>query len=139
MPSLLAFFELSQSLGSLHVHTTEERLRFSCALVFNKQEDFHLPVEIGEILRSEPSGHCCLLLAIASSQPTKTNVDPRILRGCANQAWRRHAYARKSVSYQSGALTAVVGIFLFHPTIPKYPKAKFPGVVVFSEIYQGKP
>jgi hypothetical protein len=30
-----------------------------------------------------------------------------------------------------------IGIFLFHPTIPNYPKAKFPGVVVFSEIYQG--
>jgi carboxymethylenebutenolidase len=28
-------------------------------------------------------------------------------------------------------------IFLFHPSIPNYPKAKFPGVVVFSEIYQG--
>ncbi|KIW30068.1 uncharacterized protein PV07_05844 [Cladophialophora immunda] len=27
-------------------------------------------------------------------------------------------------------------IFLFHPTIPGYPGAKFPGVVVFSEIYQ---
>ncbi|KAF2724688.1 alpha/beta-hydrolase [Polychaeton citri CBS 116435] len=27
-------------------------------------------------------------------------------------------------------------IFIFHPTIPNYPKAKFPGVVVFSEIYQ---
>ncbi|KAF1952711.1 alpha/beta-hydrolase [Byssothecium circinans] len=27
-------------------------------------------------------------------------------------------------------------IFVFHPTIPNYPKAKFPGVVVFSEIYQ---
>ncbi|KAF2007569.1 alpha/beta-hydrolase [Amniculicola lignicola CBS 123094] len=27
-------------------------------------------------------------------------------------------------------------IFLFHPSIPNYPKAKFPGVVVFSEIYQ---
>ncbi|KAF2214315.1 hypothetical protein CERZMDRAFT_57659 [Cercospora zeae-maydis SCOH1-5] len=27
-------------------------------------------------------------------------------------------------------------VFLFHPTIPNYPKAKFPGVVVFSEIYQ---
>ncbi|KAK3321223.1 Alpha/Beta hydrolase protein [Cercophora scortea] len=27
-------------------------------------------------------------------------------------------------------------IFLFHPTIPGYPKARFPGVVVFSEIYQ---
>jgi carboxymethylenebutenolidase len=28
------------------------------------------------------------------------------------------------------------GIFIFHPTIPNYPRAKFPGVVVFSEIYQ---
>jgi dienelactone hydrolase len=28
-------------------------------------------------------------------------------------------------------------IFLFHPNIPNYPFAKFPGVVVFSEIYQG--
>ncbi|KAF2131859.1 alpha/beta-hydrolase [Dothidotthia symphoricarpi CBS 119687] len=27
-------------------------------------------------------------------------------------------------------------IFMFHPSIPNYPKAKFPGVVVFSEIYQ---
>jgi hypothetical protein len=31
----------------------------------------------------------------------------------------------------------IIGIFLFHPTIANYPKAKFPGVVVFSEIYQG--
>ena len=31
-----------------------------------------------------------------------------------------------------------VGIFLFVPSIPNYPNAKFPGVVVFSEIYQGK-
>lgn len=36
----------------------------------------------------------------------------------------------------SGLLTAQVGIFIFHPSIPNYPKAKFPGVVVFSEIYQ---
>jgi carboxymethylenebutenolidase len=27
-------------------------------------------------------------------------------------------------------------IFLFHPTIPGYPNARFPGVCVFSEIYQ---
>jgi len=27
-------------------------------------------------------------------------------------------------------------IFIIAPTIPGYPKAKFPGVVVFSEIYQ---
>lgn len=30
------------------------------------------------------------------------------------------------------------GIFLFHPVIPDYPNARFPGVVLFSEIYQGK-
>jgi carboxymethylenebutenolidase len=27
-------------------------------------------------------------------------------------------------------------IFLFHPTIPGYPNARFPGVALFSEIYQ---
>ena len=27
---------------------------------------------------------------------------------------------------------------MFHPSIPNYPKAQFPGVVVFSEIYQGE-
>ncbi|KKA26672.1 hypothetical protein TD95_001652 [Thielaviopsis punctulata] len=27
-------------------------------------------------------------------------------------------------------------IFIFHPTIPQFPNAKFPGVVLFSEIYQ---
>jgi carboxymethylenebutenolidase len=27
-------------------------------------------------------------------------------------------------------------IFLFHPTIPGYPEARFPGVCLFSEIYQ---
>ncbi|KAI1841970.1 hypothetical protein JX265_003017 [Neoarthrinium moseri] len=27
-------------------------------------------------------------------------------------------------------------IFLFHPTIPQYPNARFPGVALFSEIYQ---
>ncbi|KAF1365644.1 alpha/beta-hydrolase [Lizonia empirigonia] len=27
-------------------------------------------------------------------------------------------------------------VFIFHPTIANYPQAKFPGVVVFSEIYQ---
>ena len=35
-------------------------------------------------------------------------------------------------------LMQLLGIFLFHPTIAGYPKAKFPGVVVFSEIYQGR-
>lgn len=32
----------------------------------------------------------------------------------------------------------VLGIYVFHPTIPGYPQARFPGVVVFSEIYQGR-
>lgn len=27
-------------------------------------------------------------------------------------------------------------IFVFHPTIPQYPNARFPGVLLFSEIYQ---
>ncbi|KAJ5126148.1 carboxymethylenebutenolidase [Penicillium atrosanguineum] len=27
-------------------------------------------------------------------------------------------------------------IYVFHPSIPGYPKARFPGVVIFSEIYQ---
>jgi hypothetical protein len=31
----------------------------------------------------------------------------------------------------------ILGIFIFHPVISGYHKAKFPGVVVFSEIYQG--
>ena len=39
-----------------------------------------------------------------------------------------------SLSCQSDICT---GIYVFHPTIPGYPKARFPGVVVFSEIYQG--
>jgi len=41
----------------------------------------------------------------------------------------------KDVSTQDGGS---VRIFIFHPQIPNYPKAKFPGVVVFSEIYQGE-
>ena len=28
------------------------------------------------------------------------------------------------------------GVFLYHPTVPNYPQARFPAVVVFSEIYQ---
>ena len=27
-------------------------------------------------------------------------------------------------------------VFLYHPKIPQYPNAKFPAVIVFSEIYQ---
>ncbi|KAG5962885.1 hypothetical protein E4U57_006704 [Claviceps arundinis] len=32
--------------------------------------------------------------------------------------------------------TTSMRIFLFHPTIPNYPNARFPGVCLFSEIYQ---
>ena len=31
-----------------------------------------------------------------------------------------------------------VGIYVFHPSVPGFPNARFPGVVVFSEIYQGR-
>ncbi|KAJ4286414.1 hypothetical protein N0V90_013113 [Kalmusia sp. IMI 367209] len=41
--------------------------------------------------------------------------------------------SHKDVPTQAGG---DMRIFLFHPIIPNYPKAKFPGVVVFSEIYQ---
>ncbi|KAF2106431.1 Alpha/Beta hydrolase protein [Lophiotrema nucula] len=41
--------------------------------------------------------------------------------------------SHKDVATQAGG---DMRIFMFHPTIPNYPKAKFPGVVVFSEIYQ---
>ncbi|CEJ80542.1 Putative Dienelactone hydrolase family protein [[Torrubiella] hemipterigena] len=34
------------------------------------------------------------------------------------------------------SLTPRTGIYLFHPTIPGYPNARFPGVCLFSEIYQ---
>ncbi|KAK3100810.1 hypothetical protein LTR53_018993, partial [Teratosphaeriaceae sp. CCFEE 6253] len=44
--------------------------------------------------------------------------------------------SRHHVRTQLSASDGKVGIFLFTPTIPNYPKAKFPGVVVFSEIYQ---
>ncbi|KAK2612563.1 hypothetical protein QQS21_001501 [Conoideocrella luteorostrata] len=32
--------------------------------------------------------------------------------------------------------SSTMRIFLFHPTIPGYPNARFPGVCLFSEIYQ---
>lgn len=36
------------------------------------------------------------------------------------------------------SLGTTMRVFIYHPKIPQYPKAKFPGVLVFSEIYQGK-
>lgn len=41
--------------------------------------------------------------------------------------------SHQDVKTQDGS---TMRIFTFHPAIPNYPKAKFPGVVVFSEIYQ---
>ena len=41
-------------------------------------------------------------------------------------------------SSSSIADSIVLGIYVFHPTIPGYPNARFPGVVIFSEIYQGE-
>ena len=53
-----------------------------------------------------------------------------------------HRLAEICVNYivETGVkpLLKLPGIFVFHPTIANYPQAKFPGVVVFSEIYQGK-
>jgi carboxymethylenebutenolidase len=46
--------------------------------------------------------------------------------------WIMAIVARLKLSFKTA------GVYIFHPTIPGYPKAKFPGVVVFSEIYQGK-
>ncbi|OGM39627.1 c-24(28) sterol reductase [Aspergillus bombycis] len=48
----------------------------------------------------------------------------------------------KTITAEDGSKILVDGwygkarIYVFHPTIPGYPKARFPGVVVFSEIYQ---
>ncbi|RMZ90118.1 hypothetical protein DV736_g2633, partial [Chaetothyriales sp. CBS 134916] len=41
----------------------------------------------------------------------------------------------KDVATKAGG-AGTMRIFIFHPTIAGYPHAKFPGVVVFSEIYQ---
>ncbi|KAM0520659.1 hypothetical protein ACHAPE_003056 [Trichoderma viride] len=43
-----------------------------------------------------------------------------------------HVDVETSVNGQNGSMR----IFLFHPTVPGYPQAKFPGVCLFSEIYQ---
>ncbi|PHH74011.1 hypothetical protein CDD82_5162 [Ophiocordyceps australis] len=40
------------------------------------------------------------------------------------------------VSTSANSKQSSMRIFLFHPTIPAYPKARFPGVCLFSEIYQ---
>ncbi|KAJ8066490.1 hypothetical protein OCU04_005550 [Sclerotinia nivalis] len=42
----------------------------------------------------------------------------------------------KDVATKAGGKEGSMRIFLFHPTIPNYPQARFPGVVLFSEIYQ---
>ncbi|KAL8397100.1 hypothetical protein RB594_003986 [Gaeumannomyces avenae] len=43
-----------------------------------------------------------------------------------------HADVKTSVN----DVESTMRIFLFHPTIPQYPNARFPGVALFSEIYQ---
>lgn len=40
------------------------------------------------------------------------------------------------VQTNANGIDSSMRIFLFHPTIPGYPNARFPGVVLFSEIYQ---
>ncbi|KAF2969894.1 hypothetical protein GQX73_g3667 [Xylaria multiplex] len=40
------------------------------------------------------------------------------------------------VQTQANGKDSSMRIFVFHPTIPQYPNARFPGVVLFSEIYQ---
>ncbi|KAI6290161.1 hypothetical protein MCOR14_009109 [Pyricularia oryzae] len=53
-------------------------------------------------------------------------------------------YANKMLIKESHAdvqttvngVESTMRIFVFHPTIPQYPNARFPGVVIFSEIYQ---
>ncbi|UNI20182.1 Carboxymethylenebutenolidase [Purpureocillium takamizusanense] len=40
------------------------------------------------------------------------------------------------VSVSANGKDSPMRIYVFHPTIPGYPKARFPGVCLFSEIYQ---
>jgi len=42
----------------------------------------------------------------------------------------------KDVATKADGKEGSMRIFLFHPIIPNYPNARFPGVVLFSEIYQ---
>ncbi|KAG9238835.1 dienelactone hydrolase family protein [Amylocarpus encephaloides] len=42
----------------------------------------------------------------------------------------------KDVATKADGKEGSMRIFLFHPQIPNYPNARFPGVVLFSEIYQ---
>ncbi|KAI1000764.1 hypothetical protein K3495_g7431 [Podosphaera aphanis] len=44
--------------------------------------------------------------------------------------------AHIDVSTKADEKEGIMRLFLFHPCIPGYPNAKFPGVVLFSEIYQ---
>ncbi|KAL4928335.1 c-24(28) sterol reductase [Aspergillus undulatus] len=50
----------------------------------------------------------------------------------------RNKYGEAWVEYERQVpyLFIPVRIYVFHPSIPGYPNARFPGVVVFSEIYQ---
>ncbi|KAK3392231.1 Alpha/Beta hydrolase protein [Sordaria brevicollis] len=46
----------------------------------------------------------------------------------------KESYA--DVKTSANGKESTMRIFLFHPTIPGYPNARFPGVALFSEIYQ---
>ncbi|KAL4956403.1 ergosterol biosynthesis ERG4/ERG24 family-domain-containing protein [Aspergillus filifer] len=56
----------------------------------------------------------------------------RDIQRCRNKYGEAWAEYERQVPY----LFIPVRIYVFHPTIPGYPNARFPGVVVFSEIYQ---
>ncbi|KAK5462496.1 hypothetical protein LTS15_002208 [Exophiala xenobiotica] len=69
------------------------------------------------------------------------DAHPGVLQRCADKGSRRrhNAYDTSKNCWElrnEHWLSIGEGIHLFHPTIAGYPHAKFPGVVVFSEIYQ---
>jgi hypothetical protein len=73
----------------------------------------------------------------------RRDADPGVLQRCADKGSRRrhNAYDTSKNFWElrnEHWLSIGEGIHLFHPTIAGYPHAKFPGVVVFSEIYQGE-
>ncbi|EFE39288.1 hypothetical protein TRV_06013 [Trichophyton verrucosum HKI 0517] len=71
------------------------------------------------------------MLVKESTHDVKTTVsgEGQMSESLTRLLW--HPLASKAT-----ANTSIIGIYVFHPTIPGYPSAKFPGVVVFSEIYQ---
>lgn len=73
----------------------------------------------------------------------RRDAHPGVLQRCADKGSRRrhNAYDTSKNCWELRSehwLSIDEGIHIFHPTIAGYPHAKFPGVVVFSEIYQGE-